>query len=153
MVELTPLPSRLYVSVIQLSSSIRVRGQIETDPSTSSNFVTLSPEYPNAPCLISILTASNCLFIYRSKSVSNVYQHRWCEGEKLQNWWKVAKMFLGVARSMGSLRKNSKRHCCWGVNTRLVARFYFCHLLIEQARTRAHYALWESGFRLNGKNL
>ena len=26
-------------------------GHIETDPSTSDNFVTLNREYPNAPCL------------------------------------------------------------------------------------------------------
>ena len=36
------------------------RGYIETDPSTSSNFVTLSPEYPKAPFLIWILAQWYC---------------------------------------------------------------------------------------------
>ena len=34
---------------------IMPRGHIETDPSTSSYFVTLSLEYPKGPCLIGIL--------------------------------------------------------------------------------------------------
>ena len=51
-----------------------------------------------------------------------------------KKWWKAAKMYFEVARSTGSLGKNSKRHCYWGVNTQFEARFYFRHLLIEQAR-------------------
>ena len=41
------------------------------------------------------------LFAFRSNPVSKVYQHRSRNGG-----------FLEVAWSMGSLRKNSKRHCC-----------------------------------------
>ena len=39
------------------SKSMRImpRGHIETDPSTSSYFVTLSLEYPKGPCVIGIL--------------------------------------------------------------------------------------------------
>ena len=46
------------------------------------------------------------LFAFRSNPVSKVYQHRSCNGGILE-----------VAWSTGSLRKNSKRHCCWEVNT------------------------------------
>ena len=46
------------------------------------------------------------LFAYRSNPVSKVYQHRSRHDGILE-----------VTGSMGSLRKNCKRHCCWGVNT------------------------------------
>ena len=54
-----PLPCSMYL-VIQLipqpkSMHIMPRGHIETDPSTSSYFITLSLEYPKGPCLIGIL--------------------------------------------------------------------------------------------------
>ena len=57
-----PLPSSMYRSYnhIPQSKSIHImprgpRGHIETDPPTSSCFVTLSLEYPKAPYLIWIL--------------------------------------------------------------------------------------------------
>ena len=46
------------------------------------------------------------LFAFRSNPVSKVYEQR------PRNVG-----ILEVARSTGTLRKNSKRHCCWGVNT------------------------------------
>ena len=53
------------------------------------------------------------LFVFRSNPDSKVYQHRSRNGGILE-----------VAWSTGSLRKNSKRYCCWGV----------INLLMEQAR-------------------
>ena len=44
------------------------------------------------------------LVAYRSNPVSKVYQHSSCNGG----------IILEVAWSTGSLRKNSKIHCCWG---------------------------------------
>ena len=59
MVELTPSPAvciRSFNRIPQWKSMhIMPRGHIETDPSTSSYFVTLSLEYPKGPCLIGIL--------------------------------------------------------------------------------------------------
>ena len=46
------------------------------------------------------------IFAFRGNPVSKVYQHRSCNG----GIWEVA-------WSTGSLRNNSKRHCCWGVNS------------------------------------
>ena len=46
------------------------------------------------------------LFAFRSNPVSKVYQHRSRNDGILEVTW-----------STGSLRKNCKRHCCWGVNT------------------------------------
>ena len=51
---------------------IMPRGHIETDPCTSSYFVTLSLEYPKGPCLIGIL-AQVGLFAFRSIPVSKVF--------------------------------------------------------------------------------
>ena len=45
------------------------------------------------------------LFAFRRNPVSKVYQHR--SGND---------GILEVTLSTGSLRKNCKRHCCWGVN-------------------------------------
>ena len=53
------------------------------------------------------------LFVSRSNPDSKVYQHRSRNGGILE-----------VAWSTWSLRKNSKRHCCWGV----------INLLMEQAQ-------------------
>ena len=59
MVELTPSPAVCIKSFNRFPQSktmyIVPRGHIETDPSTSSYFVTLSIEYPMGPCLIGIL--------------------------------------------------------------------------------------------------
>ena len=59
MVELTPSPAVCIKSFNRTPQSktmhIMPRGHIETDPSTSSLFVTLSLEYPKGPCLIRIL--------------------------------------------------------------------------------------------------
>ena len=46
------------------------------------------------------------LFAFRSNPVSKVYQHRSRNDGILEVTW-----------STGSLRKNCKRHYCWGVNT------------------------------------
>ena len=46
------------------------------------------------------------LFAFRSNPVSKVYQHLSRNDGILEGTW-----------SMGSLRKNCKRNCCWGVNT------------------------------------
>ena len=124
MVELTPSPAVCIRSFNRIPQSksmyIMPRGHIETDPATYSYFVTLSLEYLKGPCLIGILVRSLIgLFALRSNLVSKVYQHRSRNGGILE-----------VARSTGSLRKNSKRHDCWGVNTRSIYR----NLLIEQAR-------------------
>ena len=53
------------------------------------------------------------IFIFRSNLVSKVYQYRSCKAALLE-----------VAILAGSLRKNSKIHCCWGVS----------NLLMEQAQ-------------------
>ena len=45
------------------------------------------------------------LFAFRSNPVSKVYQHRSRNDGILEVTW-----------SKGSLRKNCKRHYCWGVN-------------------------------------
>ena len=50
------------------------------------------------------------LFAFRSNLVYKVYQHRSRNGGILEEAW-----------STGKLRKNSKRHCCWGVNTRSIS--------------------------------
>ena len=59
MVELTPSPAVCIKSFNRIPQSktmhIMPRGHIETDPSTSSHFVTLSLEYPKGPCLIWII--------------------------------------------------------------------------------------------------
>ena len=137
-IEVTPAPSKHFSSMFKSYNRIpqsksNKRGihimpgrHIKTDPSTSSNFVTLSPEYTKAPCLIwvrslvslfvfkrkpvssSVVRSLNGIFVFRSKPVSNVYQHRWGDGEK---------------RQVACLGKNSKRHSCWGVSTWL-ARFF-----------------------------
>ena len=79
------------------------RGHIETDPSTSRYFVTLSLEYPKGPCLIGIpaqwlvVRSLIGLFAFRSNPVSKVYQHRSRNGGILEVTW-----------STGSLRKNLK---------------------------------------------
>ena len=39
-----------------------------------------------------------------------------------------------VAWSTGSLRKNSKKHCCRRVNSRSIRGQYFRNFLMEQAR-------------------
>ena len=51
------------------------------------------------------------LFTFKSNPVSKVYQHRSRNGGILE-----------VAWSTGSLRKNSKGHCCWGVNTESISQ-------------------------------
>ena len=55
----TPSPAVCIKSFNRIPQSktmhIMPRGHIETDPSTSSYFVTLSLEYPKGPCLIGIL--------------------------------------------------------------------------------------------------
>ena len=82
-------------SLIPKSKSMHImpRRHIETDPSTSSYFVTLSLEYPKAPsysvvrslighfvfrCKLvsSSVVRSLCLFVIRSNRASKVYQHR-----------------------------------------------------------------------------
>ena len=100
------LPSNMYRSYSRISQSesmyIMPRGHIETDPSTSRYFVTLSLEYPKAPSravvrsLIGLLVfrckpvSSSVvrsligLFIFRSNPVSKVYQHRSCNGGILE---------------------------------------------------------------------
>ena len=59
MVELTPSPAVCIKSFNHISQSktmhIMPRGHIETEPSTSSYFVTFSLEYPKGPWLIGIL--------------------------------------------------------------------------------------------------
>ena len=59
MVELTPSPAICIRSLNRIPQSksmhIMPRGHIETDPSTSSYFVTLSLEYRKGPCLNGIL--------------------------------------------------------------------------------------------------
>ena len=50
------------------------------------------------------------LVAFRSNPVSKVCQHRSCNGGMSE-----------VAWSTGSLRKNSKRHCCWRVNTQSIS--------------------------------
>ena len=50
------------------------------------------------------------LFAFRGNPVFKVYQD--CSRND---------GILEVAWSTGSLRKNSKRHCCWGVNTRSIS--------------------------------
>ena len=50
------------------------------------------------------------LFAFRSNQMSKVYQHRSRNGGILE-----------VAWSTGSLRKNSNRHCYWGVNTQSIS--------------------------------
>ena len=57
----------------------------------------------------SVVRSLTDLLAFRSNPESKVYQHQSRNGGILE-----------VARSTGSLRKNSKRHCCWGVNTRLL---------------------------------
>ena len=65
-------------------------GHIETDPSTSANFVTRSREYPKDSS--SVVRSLIGLFDFRNKPVSredqptNVYQHRRGDGEKRQKW-------------------------------------------------------------------
>ena len=74
-----------------MSMHIMPRGHIETDPSASSYFVTLSLEYPKAPCLIwilaSVVRSQIGLFVFQmlassvvrslfGNPVSIVYQHR-----------------------------------------------------------------------------
>ena len=122
-----PLPSSMYRSYNRIPQSksmhIILRGHIETDPSTSSYFVTLSLEYPKALCLIwtnwpfrfqmqasiQITCKSLGLFDFSSNPVFKVYQHRSRNGG-----------ILVIAWSTGSLRQNSKRHCCCVVNTRSI---------------------------------
>ena len=92
------LPNIMFRSYNHIPQSksmhLMPRGQIETDPSTSSYFVTLSLEYPKAPSgsvagsliglfafwckLLSSLVVSSLidLFVFRSNPVSKVYQHR-----------------------------------------------------------------------------
>ena len=78
------------------SMHIRPRGHIETDPSVSSYFVTLSLEYPKAPsssvvryviglfvfrCKTlssSVVRSLIGLFVFRSNPVSKVYHNRSC---------------------------------------------------------------------------
>ena len=59
MVEFTPSPAVCIRSFNRIPQSksmhIMPRGHIETDPPTSSYFVTLSLENPKGPCLIEIL--------------------------------------------------------------------------------------------------
>ena len=113
MVELTPSPAvciRSYNCIPQSKSMhIMPRGHIETDPSTSSYFVTLSLEYPKGPSS-SVVRSPIGLFPFRSNQMSKVYQHRSRNGRILE-----------VAWSTGSLRKSSNRHCCWGVNTQSIS--------------------------------
>ena len=52
------------------------------------------------------------LVAFRSNPVFKVYQHSLCNGG----------IILEVAWLKGSLRKNRKRHCCWGVNTRSISQ-------------------------------
>ena len=59
MVELTPYQAVCIRSFNRIPQSKSMhtmpRGHLETDPSTSSYFVTLSLEYQKGPCLIGIL--------------------------------------------------------------------------------------------------
>ena len=97
-----PLPSSMFRSYKRIPQSksykremhIMLRGHIETDPFTSSYFVTFSLEYPKTLCLICILVSNwpfrfqkqavfssvvrflICLFIFISKPKSKVYKHR-----------------------------------------------------------------------------
>ena len=108
-VELTPSPAVCIRSFNRISQSksmhIMPRGHIETDPSTSRYFVTFSLEYPNRDSR-SVVRSLIGLFDFRSNPASKVYQHRSRNDGILEVTW-----------STGSLRKNCKRHCCWGVNT------------------------------------
>ena len=54
---LSPAVCKWSFNRIPQSKSMHImpRGHIETDPSTSSYFVTHSLEYPKGPCLIGIL--------------------------------------------------------------------------------------------------
>ena len=58
----------------------------------------------------SVLRSLIGLFAFRSNPVSKVYQH--CSRNH---------GILEVTWSTGCLRKNCKRHCCWGVNTRSIS--------------------------------
>ena len=66
------------------------------------------------------------LFAFRSNLFSKVYQHRSRNGGILE-----------VAWSTGSLRKNSKRHLCWGVNTRSISAI--CYWNMPESNTRPMY--------------
>ena len=98
---------------------IMPRRHIETDPSTCSYFVTLSIESPMGQDSRPVVWSLIGLFTFRSNPVYKVYQHRSRDGGISE-----------VAWSTGSLRKNSKRHCCWGVKHPI----HFRNLLMEQAR-------------------
>ena len=93
------------------SMHIMPRGHIETDPPTCSYFVALSLEYSKGSMSdrdsSSVIRSLIGLFTFRSNLVSKVYQHRSRNGGIME-----------VAWSTGSLRKISKRYCCWEVNTR-----------------------------------
>ena len=78
----------------------------------------------------SVVRSLSGLFALRSNPVFKVYQHRSRNGGILE-----------IALSTGSLRKNSKIHCCWGVNTRSICGQYFLNLIANGTgpnRTRAH---------------
>ena len=64
------------------------------------------------------------LFAFRRNPVSKVYQHRWRNDGILEVTW-----------STGSLRKNCKRQCYWGVNTWSRAGPIKCRLLIKFANS------------------
>ena len=80
----TPSPAVCIRSFNRIPQSkpmhIMTRGHIETDPSTSRYFVTLSLEYPKGPMFDrdsrSVVRSLIGLFAFRSNPVSKVYQHR-----------------------------------------------------------------------------
>ena len=122
MVELT-LTSAVCIrsfNRIPQSKSIHImsRGHIETDPSTSSySRISIGSMFDRDSS--SVVRSLIGLFTFRSNALSKVYQHRQRSGGIWEEAW-----------STGSLRKNSKRHCCWGVNTRSI----FAKARIEHAR-------------------
>ena len=103
-----PLPRSFNRIPQSKSMHIMPRGYIETDPSTSRYFVTFriseGPMFDRDSR--SVVRSLIGLFDFRSNPVSKVYQHRSRNDGMIEVTW-----------STGSLRKNCKRHCCWGVNT------------------------------------
>ena len=123
MIELTPPKHYVlgHLNCIPQSKAMHImpRGHIETGPSTCSYFVTRCIETPKGRDSRPVVWSLIGLFPFRSNPVYKVYQHRSRNGGILE-----------VAWSTGSLKKNSKRHCCCGVKQPI----HFRNLLMEQAR-------------------
>ena len=102
---INPFPSSMYRSYNRIPQSksmhIMPRGHILTDPSTFSYFVTGTYHRISEGSTFNLGKVSNWPFRFRGNPVSKVYQHRSRNGGIL------------VVRN---LRKNSERHCCWGVS-------------------------------------